>query len=141
MCRRLAARLPDMMRGDERDQDGVFSHVSVGQRVPQDHPLRVVLKVDGLKKVEYVEPRVRWLYADSGRPLIAPEYRLRALLLQVFYLVRSERVAGRADRSQPAVPLVCGPWHGRHRMEPCGVLEEPRLVADFRCIPSGSLPR
>ncbi len=68
------------MRGDERIQDGMFSYVSLEQRVPQDHPLRAVRKLTDA------------LYADSGRPSIAPEYILRALLLQVFYLVRSERL-------------------------------------------------
>ena len=40
----VAIRLTDM-RGDERDQDGMFSYVSLEQRVPQDHPLRAVRKL------------------------------------------------------------------------------------------------
>src|ERR1700678_1242237 len=78
------------MRGDERDQDGMFSYVSLEQRVPQDHPLRAVRKLtDAVLRT--LSPEFDALYADSGRPSIAPEYVLRALLLQVFYLVRSER--------------------------------------------------
>jgi transposase len=79
------------MRGDERIQDGMFSYVSLEQRVPVDHPLRAVRKLTdavlGSLSAEFDA-----LYADSGRPSIAPEYILRALLLQVFYSVRSERL-------------------------------------------------
>jgi transposase len=89
--RRLAAiRLTDM-RGDERDQDGMFSYVSLEQRVPQDHPLRAVRKLTD-SVLRTLSPEFDALYADSGRPSIAPEYILRALLLQVFYSVRSERL-------------------------------------------------
>src|SRR5271169_6623419 len=85
-----AIRLTEM-RGDERDQDGMFSYVSLEQRVPQDHPLRAVRKLtDAVLRT--LSPEFDALYADSGRPSIAPEYILRALLLQVFYSVRSERL-------------------------------------------------
>src|SRR5271166_2580989 len=78
------------MRGDERDQDGMFSYISLEQRVPQDHPLRAVRKLtDAVLRT--LSPELDALYADSGRPSIAPEYILRALLLRVFYSVRSER--------------------------------------------------
>ena len=61
------------------------------QRVPQDHPLRAVRKLtDAVLRT--LSPEFDALYADSGRPSIAPEYILRALLLQVFYSVRSERL-------------------------------------------------
>ena len=79
------------MRGTEQVQDGMFSYVSLEQRVPVDHPLRAVRKLTdavlGSLSAEFDA-----LYADSGRPSIAPEYILRALLLQVFYSVRSERL-------------------------------------------------
>ena len=128
------------MRGDERVQDGMFSYVSLEQRVPQDHPLRAVRKLTDAV-LRSLSPEFDALYADSGRPSIAPEYILRALLLQVFYSVRSERLAGRADRLQPAVSLVRGPGHGRCGVEPCGVLQEPRPVADLAMWRSGSLPK
>jgi transposase len=68
----------------------MFSYVSLEQRVPVDHPLRAVRKLtDAVLGSLSAEFDV--LYADSGRPSIAPEYILRALLLQVFYSVRSER--------------------------------------------------
>jgi transposase len=79
------------MRGDERIQDGMFSYVSLEQRVPQDHPLRAVRKLTDTV-LGSLSAELDALYADSGRPSIAPEYILRALLLQVFYSVRSERL-------------------------------------------------
>src|ERR1700751_2311144 len=83
-------RLTDM-RGDERVEDGMFSYVSLEQRVPSAHPLREVRRVtDAVLRT--LSPELDALYADSGRPSIAPEYILRALLLQVFYSVRSERL-------------------------------------------------
>ena len=69
----------------------MFSYISLEQRVPQDHPLRAVRKLtDAVLRT--LSPEFDALYADSGRPSIAPEYILRALLLQVFYSVRSERL-------------------------------------------------
>lgn len=79
------------MRGDERIQDGMFSYVSLEQRVPLDHPLRAVRKLTDAV-LGRLSPEFDALYAASGRPSIAPEYILRALLLQVFYSVRSERL-------------------------------------------------
>src|ERR1700749_4621078 len=79
------------MRGDEGIQDGMFSYVSLEQRVPADHPLRAVRKLTDMV-LATLSPEFDALYAASGRPSIAPEYILRALLLQVFYSVRSERL-------------------------------------------------
>ena len=79
------------MRGDERVQDGMFSYVSLEQRVPADHPLREVRKLTDTV-LRSLSGELDALYADSGRPSIAPEYILRALLLQVFFSVRSERL-------------------------------------------------
>ena len=79
------------MRGKDTQQSAMFSYVSPEQRVPADHPLRpirsmvdVVLK--GLSR------SFGQLYVDWGRPSIAPEKLLRALLLQVLYSIRSERM-------------------------------------------------
>src|SRR5271155_4913825 len=79
------------MRGDERIQDGMFSYVSLEKRVPQDHPLRAVRKLTD-RVLGSLSAEFDALYVSSGRPSIAPEYLLRALLLQVFYSVRSERL-------------------------------------------------
>ena len=79
------------MRGEDAKQEAMFSYVSPEQRVPQDHPLRPIREmVDSILKE--MSPRFARLYADVGRPSIAPERLLRALLLQIFYSVRSERL-------------------------------------------------
>src|SRR6201994_2677990 len=79
------------MRGKDEQQLDVFSYVSPEQRVPQDHPLRP-LRVMTDEALRELQPRFHKLYAKSGRPSIAPEKLLRALLLQALYSVRSERL-------------------------------------------------
>ena len=79
------------MRGDDEKQDGMFSYVSPEKRVPQDHPLRPIRQlVDEVLK--QMSPQFARLYSKVGRPSIPPERQLRALLLQIFYSVRSERL-------------------------------------------------
>jgi transposase len=79
------------MRGPDPKQDAVFSYVSPEERVPADHPLRNIRTlVDGVLKE--MSPQFGKLYSEVGRPSIAPERLLRALLLQIFYSVRSERL-------------------------------------------------
>lgn len=79
------------MRGEDAQQEAMFSYVSPEQRVPPDHPLRPIREmVDTILKE--MSGRFGQLYAKVGRPSIAPERLLRALLLQVFYSVRSERM-------------------------------------------------
>src|ERR1700721_2019066 len=79
------------MRGDDNQQEGMFSYVSPEKRVPADHPLRSIRKmVDEILKE--MSPRFAKLYSEVGRPSIAPERLLRSLLLQIFYSVRSERM-------------------------------------------------
>ncbi len=69
----------------------MFSYISPEQRVPQDHPLRAIRKMtdEALRKLSREFAK---LYSPLGRPSIAPEKLLRALLLQVFFSVRSERM-------------------------------------------------
>lgn len=78
------------MRGRFEDQGGLFSYVSPEQRVPVTHPLRQVraLVRDVLKEMSRTFAA---LYSREGRPSIPPEQLLSALLLQVFYGLRSER--------------------------------------------------
>jgi len=79
------------MRGDDNQQEGMFSYVSPEKRVPADHPLRPVRKmVDEILKE--MSPQFAKLYSEVGRPSIAPERLFRSLLLQIFYSVRSERM-------------------------------------------------
>ena len=79
------------MRGDDDQQEGIFSYISPEKRVPADHPLRPLRKiVDEILKE--MSPKFQKLYSKVGRPSIAPERLLRSLLLQIFYSVRSERM-------------------------------------------------
>jgi transposase len=79
------------MRGDDQQQSGMFSHVSLEERVPQDHPLRQIREiVDGV--LRGMAKDFDGLYAKTGRPSVPPERLLRAVLLQIFYSVRSERM-------------------------------------------------
>ena len=78
------------MRGADQKPGALFSYVSCEERVPSDHPLRAIrLIVD--EALEVLSPEFEQLYSKLGRPSIPPEKLLRALLLQAFYTVRSER--------------------------------------------------
>lgn len=79
------------MRGDDRETGYVFSYLSPEERVPADHPLRVIRRLtDAI--FDRLSPRFDRLYSTIGRPSIPPEKLLRALLLQGLYTVRSERL-------------------------------------------------
>jgi transposase len=79
------------MRGDDPQQAAMFSYLSPEARVPPDHPLRVLrVMVDTL--LQGLSPQVDALDSQTGRPSIAPEKLLRALLRQVLYTIRSERL-------------------------------------------------
>lgn len=79
------------MRGADRQQAALFSYVSPEERVPADHPLRVLRALVDTALVE-LSPRFEAMYSTLGRPSVPPEQLLRALLLQVLYTVRSERL-------------------------------------------------
>jgi transposase len=78
------------MRGSDVRTEALFSYVSCEARVPQAHPLRRVLALVDTA-LSALSPSFQELYASNGRPSIPPEKLLRALLLQAFYSVRSER--------------------------------------------------
>ena len=78
------------MRGSDERSEGLFSYVSCEARVPAGHPLRAIRAIVD-EALEVLSPAFEGLYAKVGRPSIAPEKLLRALLLQAFYSVRSER--------------------------------------------------
>src|SRR5215469_10255019 len=78
------------MRGDDQQQSGIFSYVTMEQRIAADHPARGIrAMVDGALK--RMDAELSKLYARTGRPSIAPERLLRAQLLMVLYSIRSER--------------------------------------------------
>ena len=78
------------MRGADHHNERLFSYVRPDSRVPADHPLRAIRKITDAALAQ-LSDRFDAIYADTGRPSIPPEKLLRALLLQAFYSVRSER--------------------------------------------------
>ena len=78
------------MRGGDIKTESLFSYVSCEARVPPDHPLRPIRAIVD-EALEVLSPEFAALYSPIGRPSIPPEKLLRALLVQVFYSVRSER--------------------------------------------------
>lgn len=79
------------MRGKFREQGGMFSYLSTEERIPSKHPLRVIraLTRDVLTELNSTFSRI---YSREGRPSIPPEQLLSALLLQVLFGIRSERL-------------------------------------------------
>ncbi len=143
------------MRGPDRRSEGLFSYVSCESRVPAEHPLRSILPMTDAA-LAALNGEFQQLYALNGRPSIAREKLLRALLLQAFYSVRSERqlmeqldynllfVAGMArgpavDRRAP-VGSVPGDMRGdlevAHRCDKAGHVEV-LVTADGERMPAG----
>jgi transposase len=78
------------MRGWDKRRDGLFSYVRPESRIPSNHPLRLIRRVAD-EALTALDAEFAALYAENGRPSIPPEQLLRALLLQAFYTIRSER--------------------------------------------------
>ena len=78
------------MRGEDRRSEGLFSYMRLETRIPADHPLRAVRELIDAALGDLSRDFSK-IYSRDGRPGIAPERLLRALLLQAFYSVRSER--------------------------------------------------
>ena len=78
------------MRGSDMRTGELFSYVEIEQTVPSRHPLRLIRGIVNDVLVA-LDGEFAKLYASEGRPSIAPERLLRALLLQAFYTIRSER--------------------------------------------------
>src|SRR5262249_40254753 len=114
------------MRGTDERTGELFSYVDLEDRVPAKHPLRLIRRIvnDVLRALDGEFAK---LYADSGRPSIAPERLLRALLLQAFYTIRSES-QHRAAQLQSAVSLVCRARGRRAGVGANGVHQEPRAA-------------
>ena len=79
------------MRGDDVQQQAMFSYLSPEARVPHDHPLRPIRKMLNQALAE-LDGKFQAMYSREGRPSIPPEKLLRALLLQVLYTIRSARL-------------------------------------------------
>ena len=81
---------PMSMRGDDQRQTAMFSYLTLAQRIAADHPARQIrVLVD--RALLRMDGELEKLYADRGRPSIAPERLLRATLLMILYSIRSER--------------------------------------------------
>jgi transposase len=78
------------MRGLDAQAGSLFSYVDLEARVPKAHPLRTIRGLVDAALVD-LSPAFERLYAPLGRPSIPPERLIRALLVQAFYSVRSER--------------------------------------------------
>ena len=79
------------MRGTDSKQEGMFSYVSPETRIPTKHPLRPI-KAMVSEALAQMDRKLERLYSQTGRPSIAPERLIRALMLQVLYTIRSERL-------------------------------------------------
>jgi len=77
------------MRGEEERSGSLFSYVDLEARVSKDHPLRMIRAVN--EALAALSGEFSALYSRIGRPSIPPEKLLRAMLLQAFYSIRSER--------------------------------------------------
>ena len=78
------------MRGTDRQTARMFSYLSPEAMVPRDHPLRLIRPLANAA-LDRLSPSFHAIYSAVGRPSIPPEQLLRALLLQAFFSVRSER--------------------------------------------------
>ena len=78
------------MRGSDDQNGSLFSYVNLEERIPARHPLRKIRDVVNAALVT-LDGDFDRLYADEGRPSIAPERLLRASLIQILFSVRSER--------------------------------------------------
>jgi transposase len=78
------------MRGADHRNDTLFSYVRPDNRVPPNHPLRPIRRITDIA-LRSLSDRFDAMYSELGRPSIPPEKLLRALLLQAFYSIRSER--------------------------------------------------
>jgi transposase len=82
--------MEDRMRGGDQNNGSLFSYVDLEERVPKAHPLRIIRSIVN-DVLGSLSSDFEALYSPTGRPSVPPEKLLRALLLQAFYSIRSER--------------------------------------------------
>ena len=94
------------MRGIDDRRDGMFSYVSLDARVPENHPLRPIRTLfdEALAKLT---AKFDTMYAEVGRPSIAPERLLRAVAAAGAVFGAQRAAVVRATGLQPAVSVVC----------------------------------
>lgn len=106
------------MRGSDDLQEGLFSFSTLESFIPKDHPLRANRERVN-KSLKGLNDLCNEIYADTGRQSIAPERLIRALLLQVFYSIRSERQRMEQMRDNMQFRCFAGSWAWRSTMR-CG---------------------
>lgn len=116
------------MRGSDERSGSLFSYVDLEARVRADHPLRTIRRLANAA-LDDLSRDFDEVYTAFGRPSIAPERLLRAMLLQAFYGIRSERQLMEAAGLRSAVPLVRRPGRGRRGVGSLDLLQEPRPAA------------
>jgi transposase len=79
------------LRGKSTDQQPIFSYLSLEERIPRRHPLRDIRKIVD-RALNDLSPTFEAMYAQGGRPSIPPEQLIRAMLIQVLFSIRSERL-------------------------------------------------
>ena len=79
------------MRGGDNRTGKLFNYVDLEDRMRRDHPLRAIPTIVN-EALSVLEREFAGLYSPIGRPSIPPEKLLRAMLLQAFYSIRSERL-------------------------------------------------
>ena len=112
------------MRGSDMRTGELFSYVDLEERVPRDHPLRLIRAIVN-EVLAALDREFADIYAAEGRPSIAPERLLRALLLQAFYIHPLRTTVNGAVALQSALSLVRRSGRGRSGMGAYGVHEEP----------------
>src|SRR4249919_2739839 len=95
----------ESMRGSDIRTGDLFSYVDLEERVPKNHPLRLIRRIVN-EVLAALDREFAELYAAEGRPSIAAERLVRALLLQAFYTIRSERQLMEQFALQSALSLV-----------------------------------
>ena len=93
------------MRGSDERSGSLFSYVDLEARVRKDHPLRPIRALVD-EALAAMAREFAGMYSGLGRPSIAPEKLLRAMLLQAFYSIRSERQLMERLEFRPPVSLV-----------------------------------
>src|ERR1017187_561490 len=120
------------MRGLDIQQAAMFSYVSPEQRVPADHPLRPIRQITD-QILKQLSPTFSEIYSPLGRDSIPPERLLRALLLQVLYTIRSERMLMEQLEYNLLLRWFVGLNMDDPGLAPDRVLEDPGPAAADRC--------
>ena len=123
--RKGACRCEATIRGTST----MFSYVTPEERVRADHPLRPIRRMTDAALAR-LSPRFDRLVFDDGRPSIPPEQLLRALLLQILYSIRSERLLMEELDYSVLYRWFVGPEHGRPGLGCHDLYEESRSAAE-----------